>query len=70
MPTSDPFSDTPSCVLFVALTVPARPPRSARCERHGRPRQERGIGSADTFRAAAIEQLDVGPACWRTGYQA
>ena len=59
-PEHDPFDETPSCVLFVGINGAGKTTTVGKiaCAAH-----EAGknvvIGSADTFRAAAIEQLDV-----------
>lgn len=58
--TRDPFDDTPSCVLFVGINGAGKTTTVGKLANAAR---ERGtsviIGGADTFRAAAIEQLDV-----------
>lgn len=59
-PESDIFDDTPSCVLFVGINGAGKTTtvgKIASAEAHAGKRVV--IGSADTFRAAAIEQLDV-----------
>ena len=59
-PERDPFSDTPSCVLFVGINGAGKTTtvgKIAHAMAHEGKRVV--IGSADTFRAAAIEQLDV-----------
>ena len=59
-PTVDPFEDTPSCVLFVGINGAGKTTtvgKIASAMAHAGKRVV--IGSADTFRAAAIEQLDV-----------
>lgn len=61
-PTSerDPFDDTPSCVLFVGINGAGKTTTVGKLA--GRARDEGKsclIGGADTFRAAAIEQLEV-----------
>ncbi len=57
---SDPFDDTPSCVLFVGVNGAGKTTTVGKIASEAK---DRGlhpiIGSADTFRAAAIEQLDV-----------
>lgn len=58
--TSDPFEDTPSCVLFVGVNGAGKTTTVGKIASEARDRGLRPIiGSADTFRAAAIEQLDV-----------
>ena len=59
-PEADIFDDTPSCVLFVGINGAGKTTtvgKIASAEARGGKRVV--IGSADTFRAAAIEQLDV-----------
>ena len=59
-PESDIFDDTPSCVLFVGINGAGKTTtvgKIASAEAHAGKCVV--IGSADTFRAAAIEQLDV-----------
>lgn len=56
----DPFSDLPSCVLFVGINGAGKTTTVGKLA--GRAREARAsclIGGADTFRAAAIEQLEV-----------
>jgi fused signal recognition particle receptor len=57
---TDPFRDTPSCVLFVGINGAGKTTTvgklAARAKGEGK---NVIIGGADTFRAAAIEQLDV-----------
>ena len=57
---SDPFAESPSCVLFVGVNGAGKTTTvgkiAAEAKEEGR---HPVIGSADTFRAAAIEQLDV-----------
>ena len=56
----DPFEDTPSCVLFVGINGAGKTTTCGKLA--GRARGEgKGVllGGADTFRAAAIEQLEV-----------
>ena len=59
-PEHDPFDDTPSCVLFVGINGAGKITTVGKISSAA---HEKGknvvIGSADTFRAAAIEQLDV-----------
>ena len=60
-PESDIFDDTPSCVLFVGINGAGKTTtvgKIASAEAHAAGKRV-VIGSADTFRAAAIEQLDV-----------
>ena len=56
----DPFDETPSCVLFVGINGAGKTTTVGKLANAAR---EQGtpviIGGADTFRAAAIEQLDV-----------
>ncbi|WP_293820598.1 signal recognition particle-docking protein FtsY [uncultured Parolsenella sp.] len=56
----DPFTDLPSCVLFVGINGAGKTTTvgklAADAREHGR---SVVIGGADTFRAAAIEQLEV-----------
>lgn len=59
-PESDVFDNTPSCVLFVGINGAGKTTtvgKIASAQAHAGKRVI--IGSADTFRAAAIEQLDV-----------
>lgn len=59
-PETDFFSDTPSCVLFVGINGAGKTTtvgKIASAAHEGGKRVV--IGSADTFRAASIEQLDV-----------
>ena len=56
----DPFSDLPSCVLFVGINGAGKTTTVGKLA--GRAREDGVscvIGGADTFRAAAIEQLEV-----------
>lgn len=56
----DPFEDTPSCVLFVGVNGAGKTTTVGKLA--GRAREEGKkclIGGADTFRAAAIEQLQI-----------
>ena len=56
----DPFSDTPSCVLFVGINGAGKTTTVGKIASAMASRGKNVvIGSADTFRAAAIEQLDV-----------
>ncbi len=56
----DPFRDTPSCVLFVGINGAGKTTTVGKIASAAHEAGERVvIGSADTFRAAAIEQLDV-----------
>ena len=59
-PERDPFTDVPSCVLFVGINGSGKTTtvgKIASASAHDGIKTV--IGSADTFRAAAIEQLDV-----------
>ena len=57
---SDPFADTPSCVLFVGINGAGKTTTVGKIASDIAGRGKKVvIGSADTFRAAAIEQLDV-----------
>ena len=59
-PKSDPFSDTPSCVLFVGINGAGKTTTVGKIASAAAAEGKNVvIGSADTFRAAAIEQLDV-----------
>ena len=56
----DPFDDVPSCVLFVGINGAGKTTTVGKLA--GRAKKEGKnvlIGGADTFRAAAIEQLDI-----------
>ncbi len=56
----DPFDDTPSCVLFVGINGAGKTTTVGKIASAAAAKGKRVvIGSADTFRAAAIEQLDV-----------
>ena len=56
----DPFADTPSCVLFVGINGAGKTTTVGKIASAMAARGKNVvIGSADTFRAAAIEQLDV-----------
>ncbi len=56
----DPFSDTPSCVLFCGHNGAGKTTTVGKIASVMASRGKNVvIGSADTFRAAAIEQLDV-----------
>ena len=56
----DPFADTPSCVLFVGINGAGKTTTVGKIASAIAARGKNVvIGSADTFRAAAIEQLDV-----------
>ena len=56
----DPFSDTPSCVLFVGINGAGKTTTVGKIASAMAARGKNVvIGSADTFRAAAIEQLDI-----------
>lgn len=59
-PARDPFADTPSCVLFVGINGAGKTTTVGKIASAAHEAGKRVvIGSADTFRAAAIEQLDV-----------
>ena len=59
-PASDIFDDTPSCVLFVGINGAGKTTTVGKIASAEAAAGKRVvIGSADTFRAAAIEQLDV-----------
>ncbi len=59
-PEVDPFEDTPSCVLFVGINGAGKTTTVGKIASAAHAAGKRVvIGSADTFRAAAIEQLDV-----------
>lgn len=59
-PESDIFNDTPSCVLFVGINGAGKTTTVGKIAAAAHAAGKRVvIGSADTFRAAAIEQLDV-----------
>ena len=59
-PEVDPFADTPSCVLFVGINGAGKTTTVGKIASAAHAAGKRVvIGSADTFRAAAIEQLDV-----------
>ena len=59
-PERDPFDDTPSCVLFVGINGAGKTTTVGKIASAAHAAGKRVvIGSADTFRAAAIEQLDV-----------
>ena len=56
----DPFDDTPSLVLFVGINGAGKTTTVGKLASAGRAAGHRVlIGGADTFRAAAIEQLEV-----------
>lgn len=56
----DPFEDTPSCVLFVGINGAGKTTTVGKLAHVARGEGKRClIGGADTFRAAAIEQLEV-----------
>lgn len=56
----DPFSEKPACVLFVGINGAGKTTTVGKLAKEGVDNGRRAlIGSADTFRAAAIEQLDV-----------
>ena len=59
-PESDIFDDTPSCVLFVGINGAGKTTTVGKiASAEATAGKNVVIGSADTFRAAAIEQLDV-----------
>lgn len=59
-PTRDPFDDTPSCVLFVGINGTGKTTTVGKLASAAKDAGKRVlIGGADTFRAAAIEQLEV-----------
>ncbi len=56
----DPFTDTPSCVLFVGINGAGKTTTVGKLADDARRRGKKVVmGGADTFRAAAIEQLEV-----------
>ena len=56
----DPFDDTPSLVLFVGINGAGKTTTVGKLAGRAKSRGQRVlIGGADTFRAAAIEQLEV-----------
>ena len=60
VPVRDPFDDTPSCVLFVGINGAGKTTTVDKLAAAAREAGKRTlIGGADTFRAAAIEQLEV-----------
>lgn len=59
-PSVDPFSHTPSCILFVGINGAGKTTSVGKLAKCGVDEGKRVlIGSGDTFRAAAIEQLHV-----------
>lgn len=57
---SDPFSDTPHCVLFVGINGAGKTTTVGKLAHVAKQQGKQVlIGGADTFRAAAIEQLQV-----------
>jgi fused signal recognition particle receptor len=59
-PDDDPFELSPVCVLFVGINGSGKTTTVGKLAKDGVERGRRVLlGSADTFRAAAIEQLDV-----------
>ncbi len=54
-----PFKGEPEIVMVVGVNGRARPPPSASWRTPCAPRQDRLLCAADTFRAAAIEQLEI-----------
>ena len=60
VPERDPFTDTPSCVLFVGINGSGKTTTVGKIASAAAGSGIKTvIGSADTFRAAAIEQLDI-----------
>ena len=60
VPERDPFTDTPSCVLFVGINGSGKTTTVGKIAGAAAGSGTKTvIGSADTFRAAAIEQLDI-----------
>lgn len=58
--TRDPFTDTPSCVLFVGINGAGKTTTVGKLANVAKTSGKKVlIGGADTFRAAAIEQLQV-----------
>ncbi len=56
----DPFNDTPSCVLFVGINGAGKTTTVGKLADDARRKGKKVVmGGADTFRAAAIEQLEV-----------
>ena len=56
----DPFDDTPSCVLFVGINGAGKTTTCGKLAGFAKGKGKTCIlGAADTFRAAAIEQLEV-----------
>ena len=59
-PACDPFDDTPSCVLFVGINGAGKTTTVGKLAAAAKDSGKSVlIGGADTFRAAAIEQLEV-----------
>ncbi|MEQ2637567.1 signal recognition particle-docking protein FtsY [Paratractidigestivibacter faecalis] len=59
-PERDPFDDTPSCVLFVGINGAGKTTTCGKLAGRAMGEGKRVLlGGADTFRAAAIEQLEV-----------
>lgn len=59
-PARDPFDDTPSCVLFVGINGAGKTTTVGKLAAAAKDSGKSVlIGGADTFRAAAIEQLEV-----------
>ena len=59
-PVRDPFDDTPSCVLFVGINGAGKTTTCGKLAGRAMGEGKRVLlGGADTFRAAAIEQLEV-----------
>lgn len=60
VPERDPFEDTPSCVLFVGINGAGKTTTCGKLAGRAMGEGKRVLlGGADTFRAAAIEQLEV-----------
>ncbi len=60
VPEEDPFNDTPSCVLFVGINGAGKTTTVGKLADDARRKGKKVVmGGADTFRAAAIEQLEV-----------
>lgn len=59
-PTKDPFSDAPACVIFVGINGAGKTTTIGKLAKAAVSSGKTVLlGGADTFRAAAIEQLDV-----------
>lgn len=60
LPEHDPFMDTPSCILFVGINGAGKTTTVGKIAGAAQQQGRRVlIGAADTFRAAAIEQLEI-----------